>query len=527
MSRAVALTGALLVMLGLGVFGWKTGVHGMPVAPTDALGPWQVELRVHVRGDGRRGSVRALLPMRSEGQVIFDERSSSDRMAFTIRDRDGERVGVWTGWIEDIHEIVYEFRVQSFELHQPLPEPASPPPPSVRQRWTQPSASFPASAPEVQELLASLALPGVENPGARIRALYAFVAHEIASVSTAGRDALLTLSQREGSPEGKARLLVTLLRAAGVPARNVIGLELREGTHPEPVVWTEAYAGGSWVPMSTTLDFFETRPANLVELGYGDDALVEATGVRAVGHRHRSRREHLRPDEIANLMAPDNRVLSWLSLYRLPLATQSALRTLLILPLGAFFVALFRNVVGVTTYGTFMPVLIAIALREFGLLEGLALVALVILVGVFGRLALDRLRLLMVPRLTILLSMVVLTVTLFALTARDVGQSGLFAGVVLPMVILTMLTERISITIAEEGLREALQRAAVSVAVAVAVYPVFRSELANYLMFSFPELTVVVMGLLVWVGGYTGYRLSDLLRFRTLLEDGAAEAPRP
>ncbi|MDX1648712.1 MAG: 7TM domain-containing protein, partial [Myxococcota bacterium] len=312
-----------------------------------------------------------------------------------------------------------------------------------------------------------------------------------------------------------------------VPARSVIGLELREGTAPQPVVWTEAYAGGTWVPMSTTLDFFETRPASLIELGHGDDPLVEATGVRAVGHRYRSRRERLRPDEIANLMAPDNRALAWLSLYRLPLATQGALRTLLLLPLGAFFVALFRNVVGVTTYGTFMPVLIAIALRGFGLLEGLGLVALVILFGVFGRLALERLRLLMVPRLTILLSMVVLTVTLFALAARDVGRAGLFAGVVLPMVILTMLIERISITIAEEGLREAMKRAVVSVVVAVAVYPVFRSQLAGYLMFSFPELVIVVMGLLVWVGGYTGYRVSDLLRFRTLVAGPDPEAPRP
>lgn len=527
MSRSVAVTGAVLALLGLAVFGWKAGMHGMPLAPTESLGPWQVELRIHVRGDGRRGSVRALLPMRSEGQVVFDERSSSDRMTFSIRDRDGERVGVWTGWIEEIHEIVYEFRVQSFELHQPLPDPVAPPVPSVRQRWTQPSASFPASAPEVQELLAGLALPGVENPGARIRALYAFVAHEVATVSTAGDDALLTLAQREGSPDGKERLLVTLLRAAGVPARSVIGLELREGTAPQPVVWTEAHAGGTWVPMSTTLDFFETRPASLVELGHGDVPLVEATGVRAVGHRYRSRREHLRPDEIANLMAPDNPLLSWLSLYRLPLATQSALRTLLLLPLGAFFVALFRNLVGVTTYGTFMPVLIAIALRGFGLVAGLGLVTLVILFGVFGRLTLERLRLLMVPRLTILLSLVVLTVTLLALAARDLGRSGLFAGVVLPMVILTMLIERISITIAEEGLPEALKRAGASVAMAVAVYPVFRSELAGYLMFSFPELVVVVMGLLVWVGGYTGYRVADLLRFRTLVEERGPEAPRP
>jgi hypothetical protein len=43
-------------------------------------------------------------------------------------------------------------------------------------------------------------------------------------------------------------------------------------------------------------------------------------------------------------------------------------------------------------------------------------------------------------------------------------------------------------------------------------------------MFSFPELTLAVMGLLVWIGGYTGYRLMDLLRFRSFANpaEGAA-----
>jgi hypothetical protein len=34
-------------------------------------------------------------------------------------------------------------------------------------------------------------------------------------------------------------------------------------------------------------------------------------------------------------------------------------------------------------------------------------------------------------------------------------------------------------------------------------------------MFSFPELILVVMGFLVWIGGYTGYRVMDLIRFRS------------
>jgi len=528
MHRSVLLAGALLVAIGLGLFSTKTLQYGIPVAPTENLGPWQVELRISARGDGARGSVRALLPSSEGGQVIFDERSSSDRLQFSIRERADNRIGVWTGWLEDVHEVVYQFRVQSHAVTTPLPSqgPYPKPPRQLRSVWGQPSPGIPSDTPQVKELLESLRLPTSADQPARVRTLYAFVSHEIATVRSASTDALLTLARREGNGEGKERLLVTLLRGAGIPARLVHGLELREGTTPEELLWAEAWVAEAWVPMSTVHDFFETTPDDYIVLGRSNVALVEATGVSAIGHRFQSLREHLRPDEIASLLAPDNRAFAWLSLYRLPVGWQSVLRVLLLVPLGALVVAVFRNLGGITTYGTFMPVLIALALRGFPLYQGLALVGVVIAVGTLTRFALERLRLLMVPRLSLVLCFVVLAVMLFALVGQDAGLPGLFAGALLPIVILTMLIERVYITTSEEGIREALLRAFWSVLVASAIHPIFRSAHAEYLMFSFPELVIVVMGILVWIGGYMGYRITDLIRFRELAAAGAGVRAR-
>ena len=524
MHRNVFLVGALLVAIGLGLFSTKTLQYGIPVAPTENLGPWQVELRISARGDGARGSVRAMLPSTEGGQVIFDERSSSDRLEFSIRERGDNRIGVWTGWLEDVHEVVYQFRVQSHAVTTPLPSrgPFPDPPRQLRSIWGQPSPGIPSDAPAVRDLLETLHLPPVADQPARIRTLYSFVSHEIATVRSASSDALLTLAKREGNAEGKERLLVTLLRAAGLPARLAHGLGLREGTPPEELLWTEAWVADVWVPMSAVHDFFETTPDDYIVLGRSNVPVVEATGVSAIGHRFQSLREHLRPDEIANLLAPDNRFFAWLSLYRLPVAWQSVLRVLLLVPLGALVVSAFRNLVGITTYGTFMPVLIALALRDFPLHVGLALVGAVIALGQLARFALERLRLLMVPRLSIVLCFVVLCVTLFALTGQDTGTSSLFAGALLPIVILTMLIERVYITTSEEGTREALMRAFWSVGVASAIHPIFRSVTAEYLMFSFPELLIVIMGALIWIGGYMGYRVVDLIRFRELAGEEAA-----
>ncbi len=526
MNRSVAITGMLLLAFGLAVFAWKTAILGLPIVPTDAQGLWRVELEITARGTGRRGSIRVPLPSSDAGQVVFDERSTSERLVFTIRTEDDGRVGVWSGRFSGIHDLVHGFRVQLRPVNPALPQAGESrkPPPELAKRYTTPTSDLPSDDPEVEETLEDLRLPPDSNRVDQLRTIFSFVSDEVATVPTGSDDAVLTLAAREGSARGKTHLLVSLLRAAGVPARVAVGLRLREGVAPATTLWGEAWVDGRWLPMSPVEGFFASRPGDRVRLGTGSADIVQATSVAAVGHRYRALRERLRPEELATMMLPPNPILAKLSLYQLPVATQAVLRALLVMPLGALVVTLFRNIVGVPTFGTFMPVLIAMALRETALGPGLLMVAAVLVIGIFGRLVLERLQLLLVPRLSILLCLVVLSVTLLALLGDGLGERDLTAGVLFPMVILTMLIERFSVTIAEEGIQTALIRAACSVGVAVAVYPLFRSTLAAHLMFGFPELVISTMGVLVLIGGYTGYRASDLLRFRVVarLRGGAA-----
>jgi transglutaminase-like putative cysteine protease len=518
-GRGPAIAGAVLVIFGLAVFLWKSVALRLPVAPSDSAGPWRVELEITVRGSSR-GSVRAALPTTEPRQVIFDESNSPDRLVFAIRTEGGGRTGIWRGRLRGVHNFVYAFRVDLGEGSPvSIPEGFLPHPPrEVASAHGGEGSDYPARAPEVQTLLETLA-PGAE-PAVRLRTIYGFVADEVAETTHGSEDALLTLAAREGRPEGRIRLLVTLLRAADIPARPVAGLQLREGFTPDPVVWAEAWLGDHWVPLAPNEALPGRLPGSTVTLRRGGMALVGATGVEAMGHRWSALRERLRPSEVSAMMVPADPLLARLSLYRLPVGTQAALRALLLLPLGALVVTIFRNVIGVPTFGTFMPILIALALRSTSLLPGLGMVGTVIVIGFAGRLALDRLRLLLVPRLSVLLCVVVLAVTGLALVGRGTAWRDLFGGVLLPMVILTMLTERVSITLEEEGARAALMKAGWSVTVAVAAYPLFQSVRAQHIMFSFPELVLVVMGALVWIGGYTGYRISDLIRFRALAQEG-------
>jgi len=283
------------------------------------------------------------------------------------------------------------------------------------------------------------------------------------------------------------------------------------------------WAGEQWVPVSATGDFFAERPKDLLALRYGPGDLVESVNLRAVDSQFSALKERLGPQELANMMIPDNELFAALSLYKLPLRTQKALRLLLLLPLGALVVAVFRNFIGLRTFGTFMPVLMGVALRETSLPIGISMLAIVLTLGVVTRRFLDGLRLLVVPRISFLLCVTILCVVGLALAGDGFGTRDFFAGVVFPIIVLTMVIERFSLVMAEEGVSEALRRTFHSLLIAVTVYPLFRSTRAEHLMFGFPELVLVVMGLLVFIGGYMGFRVTDLMRFGLLTKSTPAE----
>jgi len=522
-TRAVACVGFGLIAAGAAVFLWKAALLGTPLQPSESRNLWRVEIELSVRGSEPRSSVAALLPASDHAQTIFDERIGSDGLAFGIRTERGtsQRVGVWRGALQGIRHPSYAFRVQ---LH-PEADPGSPaselPPDALREA----AADLPVGAEPVRELLESLDVSLADDALARTRTLFAFVSDELEAAEDGSDDALLVLAGREGSQQGRARLLVTLLRSAAVPARTAMGLSLEAPRDARELVFAEAWADGRWVPLFPTLGTMGTRPADLVVLQRGNGSVVEAHGVEAVSHRYRVLRERLRPDELSALMVPSSPLLGALSLYRLPVRTQATLRILLVIPLAALVVALFRNIVGLRTFGTFMPILIALALRDTALSTGLAMVAGVLLTGLAGRLVLDRLHLLLVPRLCVLLCLVILVVVALAIAGYGFETRDLLTGVLLPIVIFTMLIERFSIVAAEEGYRSALLLLLNSLLVAAFAYPIFHSIFAAHLMLGYPELVLCVMGLLVMIGGYTGYRLAELVRFRSLAADGVGHAP--
>lgn len=102
--------------------------------------------------------------------------------------------------------------------------------------------------------------------------------------------------------------------------------------------------------------------------------------------------------------------------------------------------------------------------------------------------------------------------------SQNLGLSRGLSVSLFPMVILTMTIERMCITWDERGPAEALKSGLGSLLAALIAYAAMSNTEIEYLMFAFPELLFMVLALILWFGQYRGYRLLELLRFKSLIK---------
>ena len=198
---------------------------------------------------------------------------------------------------------------------------------------------------------------------------------------------------------------------------------------------------------------------------------------------------------------------------------QQVFRLILLIPLGALIVSLFRNVIGIGTFGTFMPVLIGLAFRSTKLWWGLLLFSVVVVLGLFLRRAMDRLKLLVVPRLSVIVTFLVILLVLGAITGQQFGAYRIMAVALFPMVIMTMTIERLSIILMEKGKRQAILISLGTLAAALCCYAIMSITYVQDFLFAFPEVLFAFISFQILIGRYTGYRLTEYFRFINFIKN--------
>lgn len=197
---------------------------------------------------------------------------------------------------------------------------------------------------------------------------------------------------------------------------------------------------------------------------------------------------------------------------------------LALLPLAALLVVVLRVVVGLSTLGTFAPVLLALGFTQAGVVVGLMLTVGLFALGFLAQPLLRRARLPRVARLGVLVCLV--AASLLAVQGLGEGPAGgvpvdAVAGqaaswAALPVVVTATIVERLWETWDLEGARASVTEAGLTLAVALLVTAVLLSPPARDVAGGAPLPLAGTCLVLIWlVGRYRGLRLTELFRFRS------------
>jgi hypothetical protein len=505
MKRSVILLAAILFLIPVSVISYRVFILRYPFFPVAFGKIWHVSMEARLVPKEKEVAVEMGLPANSGGRRVMGERVTSGALDFNFFNEVPNRFGYWYGPV-DIGNT------QTISYHA-----------SILVRSRKPREDPPILEPypagmdgQKQALVERLVMrwKGLPPPE-RLRAVANAATGEWGNPPPAPAD--LQEWMKFQKENGNRRAFLTLFRAAELPARIVEGLLLDDTITQEFHSWMEVWTGKRWESLSFESGEIHTDSSRLLPLVIGGYPALTVLGGEIsqlrwnITHRiqdyWRLHFEHVRGS---------SHFLDRLSLFHLPAEFQQAFRILLLVPIAALIITILRNVVGFPTFGIFMPVLMALAFRNTGLSYGLGIFAGIMLLGYLLRLALDKLQLLLVPRLSMILTFVILALAFAALVGSKLDVKGVMAVGLLPIVILTMTIERFFILIEEAGMREAVRTVLGSAAVASISYWIINQEPIQFIFYFYPELLFGVAGVQLLLGRYTGFRLSEIFRFREL-----------
>jgi hypothetical protein len=375
----------------------------------------------------------------------------------------------------------------------------------------------PKSGPDHDRLvdLACRRTEGHERLGDQARAIFDYVSEEIANEGSGDERVgpVQCLAEESGDAGAKARLLVALLRSRTIPARIVTGITLTRGARQTAHRWVEAWVHDRWLPMCPFNHHFGHLPSNYLIFMIGDLPLVRSKQVRDLDFGFVTERIK-EGDGVDTQVSWARRFFRAASLYMLPPAEQKLVEFLLLLPVAALIICVFRNVIGLITFGTFAPALLGLAFRSTTTLPGIFAFLMILLCGWVMRRVLDRYHLLQVPRIALLLSLVVLLLVILVMIGNRYSMPATRYISLFPMVILTGMIERFWTLETEDGTVASFKTLLITLGVSATIALVLSIRPLSQHLFRYPETLGLVMACQLLIGRYTGYRLLELFRFK-------------
>ena len=495
----------ILVALGVSITAYQILYLGIPVKEAETAELWNIDAKVEFVANSREPvKVQMFIPPLTQDFVSLNESFVSNNYGVSINRADGNRRVTWSARRANGPQTVYYRLV-------------------LTNRYSDEKVK--AKGPIFRE---SLSVEGPEKVAAE--ALLAAIRQHSADVETfigetikrvnSNDDNAKTLLAGDNSTSKKAAVIELLLSIAHVPMDQVHTIRLTsEGGSQTPELWLRSFNGNEWLYFNPETGE-QGLPNDRLIWWTGSADLIKADGAKKAQVTFTMNNSEMNAMRLAK-MTDENTKAGFLeySLYSLPLVTQQAFQIILLIPIGVLVILVLRNLIGIQTLGTFTPVLISLAFRETQLGFGIVLFTIITALGLSLRSYLEHLKLQMLPRLSVVLTFVVVLIAAISLFSHKLGLERGLSVSLFPMVILTMTIERMSIIWEERGGTNAIKVAVGTMIAATLAYLLMSIPELAYFIFTFPAVLMILVGFMLAMGRYRGYRLTELFRFKAFLKD--------
>ncbi len=497
---------AALVSLGVLMTAYQIFVLNIPVTESETDNLWNVDAKVEFQAAGNAPiKLQMFVPPLSNSYASLNESFISKNYGVSVNKKDDNRQITWSARRATGKQTLYYRMVLTTRFGAEQPKPKGP--------------IFRDSLPleGMEKIAAEALLAPIRQHSADIET---FISETIKRVNNKNDDNSKLLLGGDSSSERKADVIDLVLSFAKVPMQRVHTLRLTPGVVQEPELWIRSFNGKKWLyfnPQSGE----QGLPADRLIWWYGSDPLLNLEGGSRPQVSFTVNSSEINAIRLAQLTGSASGATSFLdySLYGLPLSTQQTYQVMIMIPIGVLVILILRNLGGLQTLGTFTPVLIALAFRETQLGFGILLFGLITALGLSLRSYLEHLKLQMLPRLSVVLTFVVVLIAVISLFSHKLGLERGLSISLFPMVILTMTIERLSITWEERGGNTAFKVAVGTLFAAALAHYLMSIQELNYFVFTFPGVLLVMVGFMLAMGRYRGYRLTELFRFKAFLKD--------
>ncbi|WP_261817195.1 inactive transglutaminase family protein [Vibrio gallicus] len=490
---------ALLVVAGATLMYMRHDSYGVPWTPGDSRELWDVEARVELVAQGEPVTVSLAAPSTQNGYTLVDESTSSPGYGVAFVSSDIGRRAEWSVRHAQGPQTIYykaQFLVD----------------PQAKVKQIAPDGDIvPPTFDGPQEAAAQAIISQATERSANDETLAREIIRKLNDENS--QNAALLLNQYT-----KPEALAALLSYAKVPNKTVGVIQLEDGRRRQTIQpMVDVWNGDHWSLFNAETGE-QGQDANTLIWDESNVSLLDVTGGRNSQVLFSMIAQDITPRAATNSKVRSDDLLNF-SIHSLPLEEQSMFKTIMLIPIGAFIVVFLRILIGLKTSGTFMPVLIAVAFVQTQLLTGIVGFLLIVGTGLVIRSYLSKLNLLLVARISAVIITVILIISVFTIVAFNIGLIEGLSITFFPMIILSWTIERMSILWEEEGAKEVMLQGGGSLLTAVLVYLAMTNIYIQHLTFNFIGVQLIVLAMILMLGNYTGYRLTELRRFKPLAED--------